>query len=315
MSMDDKGGKDGDDADDPDRAGSDGDHRKSDDDAFADSELDQIAKRLEREEQGKAFAFLRRKAKDAERMRDAAELGVRFNTMLENSGLDQEGIADLVDLLGTIKRDPLRAIDSLRSRLRDAATAARERYPDLDLGKMLEFKIDAKPTEPQLPKDLEDAVESGQMTRERALALAKLEREAEDRSTAKRDGNAFSPEVVESYRDNTRAILKEIGFYRTPREADAAKRKQILDDRIDKHLIPEMERIAERDGIDLTKCHPKQRQEVTIRAAKAVLAKIERGKSGNHSLRKGDGRHAPERDSRGPEDERAFRSRVIRSFR
>lgn len=314
--VDDEGGN----PDETDLAGDDGDQ---DDyrEGFADEDLDAIAERLSKEDQGKAFAYLRKKAKEADKLQDAAELGVRFNNLIERSGLDQEGIADLVATLGSVKADPLKAVTLLRSQLAKAVSNAKARYKGVEIEKVLDFDVEGLASddgETELPDDLAERVDAGEITEELAVELAQL-REGTgggDDSQDKGQPTEYPQDVVDTYSELARDEMKALGFYQVPANLSQERRQELLDDRIDKHLIPEVSRLAIEEGIDPNTCHPRERRDLMVRATKNVMAKIrkQQGKRQGKPLRRSDGQRPAERPKGAPKNEDELRQRVRSHF-
>ena len=309
-----------DDPDDTDLAGDDG-GQEDDREGFAEDELDAIEDRLSKEDQGKAFAFLRKKAKQADDLQDAAELGVRFNNLIERSGLDQAGIADLVEVLGTVKADPLKAVTLLRSQLAKAISNAKARYKGVEIDKVLDFDVEGiipSDVDEGLPDDLAERVEAGEITQDLAEELAQLrEGTGEERGSGREAPASYPQDVVDTYSEMARDEMKALGFYQVPANLSADRRKEVLDDRIDKHLIPEVSRMAAEEGIDPQNCHPRERRDLMVKATKAVMTKLrkQKGKKRGRPLRRSDGRRPAERQKGPPKDEAELTSRVLSHFR
>ena len=259
--------------DDPDRSGNAGDQggeggSSNEDDEDDAEELDDVQSRLD-EKSGKAFARMRVQLKEARQEAGAAKASAAFGSkmgeMIDRFGLTDEQLFNGLNLVATLQTDPIKGITLLRDHMASAATLAKERYPKVNLDELLAFDADNLTSAPRsdLPEDLQEMVDEGRMTEDRAREIAT----AMKRQDGGGDGApaASTPDQIE----DTNNALRSIGFYKVNTEPE-------LDQRIEM-LIPAMEKLADKLGLDLPTLSHSARKELAVRAGKAVLQRISKG--------------------------------------
>lgn len=259
---------DGDDTD-PDGDGQPGDGKGN----LSDEDLDEIEGTL-RDKQKQAFIRMRKGLKEAEaRAEDlevASEFGQRLHGMLEQRGVDEQSFEEVLDLVSSMNRDPLSAIGMLKGRLAEVALRAKEMYPDF--GEKIDQMVgslQAGGGEEELPPDLQEAVELGTITIERAKQLASLERASQQSQdggndqgeprTADRPPTATEKAEMQAlHRD-----LHQLGYYEGT-QAEVEKRTNEV-------LLPRAEEIAAEFDIDLNSAPPRIRRKVLVKAAREIV--------------------------------------------
>ena len=256
----------------------DGDGQPGDEDGtLSDDTLDEIEGTL-RDKQKQAFIHMRKglKEKDArvEELEVAGEFGQRLHGILEQHGIDEDGFERVLDMVAAMDRDPLSAIGMLKQRMADVAGRAKEMYPDFGdkIDQMVEGVV-AGGGEEELPPDLQEAVELGTITIDRAKQLAKLERasqQSQDDGTPSASAKPESGPPTATEKAEMQALhrdLHKLGYYAgTEREVEA---------RTNEVLIPRAEEIAQEFGIELGSAPPNIRRKVLVKAAREIVKTLE----------------------------------------
>jgi hypothetical protein len=291
-----------------------GDDQPGDEDneSLSDDELDQIEKGLSAEAQKQAFIRLRQERKQAvdkaAELEEAGEFGQRLHQVMEHYGVDEKMFDETLDMLSTINNDPLKGIRVLQAKIGEVAARAKEAYPDF--ADRIDSMVGDAPAESdvELPDDLQEAVELGTLTLERAKALAKLDRTGEPQ--APKSGTAPEPTASEKAEmAGMHQDLLALGYY----EGSEAERKK----RTDELLIPRAEELAAELNLNLDKCDAGLKRSLIVKAAREVMAKVKakpsrkrRGKQ----LRSRDGERPKPRPRGEYKSEEEMRKHVLDGF-
>ena len=263
--------------DDPDQSGADaddqgeGDSSQDDEDEEDADELDDVQSKLD-EKSGKAFARMRVQLKESRKelkaVKATAAFGSEMGQMIDRFGLTDEQLFNGLNLVATLQSDPIKGLTLLRDHMASAAALAQERYPQVDLGDLLSFSPDlvGKINSSDLPEDLQEMVDEGRITEDRAREIAKAMKQKEDDGDG---GGRGATQPTSAQIEETNAALRSIGFYRVNTEAE-------LDQRIEL-LVPAMEKLADKLGLDLQTLNHQSRKALAVRAGKAVLKRISKG--------------------------------------
>ena len=242
-----------------------------------DDDLDEVQKTLPEKKAKKAFARLRTQTRELKReladARTYVEFAKQVEERLEDLGATQEDFDAALESVSLRKANPLKALKSLGSDIKQVMASVKAEY-DLDdaaLAKMAGLAIQQEPvlSWKERHPDLAEAVELGALDEDKAKELAELkdnrEREREKPEPKQKQTPERKDDDLQALSKTMQEVNKELGkmhfFTDTSKEARGERIKELVD---------RVATIAEDYGIDLTGLDA--RKKAFVQAARQIMA-------------------------------------------